>query len=480
MAHEQQLTNPKLFNATWTERDEAVFLDLLDRKIDELKFEMKNCESPYVRRRLKEKRIEYIVIREKVQAGRYDSAILAAEMASYQIAKSNPQAIREGGTRKYVESYEEINFNFDSYFRKNRYYGSAMPVVTLILVLLFTFLMFFSLFVPTMASVTLEESLFGTFYEIDETAPRLSFTAVGYYRLDGVTDIRVPNDGHWPQHVVYREGIEEDDILLFGEKFVNAQGVEPSDVTLYGDLGIEAIYISTKDILRAFFYTPAMRSMSIGFVERLLEDEGSTHSWYWRAFVMHREDEMGFKYDDQGNLDWLAVIHYFATYGMIYLFIIVFVLLMIQIISLFVRMFTYSTRKFHFLPFLIIICSVLLFLCPIFAKLHSLDSQAVSESFGAYFSMSWEAFMESDGVFSANILALLSLPIMALVMFMPLFFRNKRIKQVTYVPKGNRPHTYPGQNFPTASGHVPQAVMNPAMQPPRPRPPVVRAMPPQP
>ena len=47
------------YTQSWTEHDEAVFLDLLKRKISELRWEIKSSDSPYVRARLRARRKEY-------------------------------------------------------------------------------------------------------------------------------------------------------------------------------------------------------------------------------------------------------------------------------------------------------------------------------------------------------------------------------------------------------------------------------------
>ena len=46
------LTTSKMFTAKWTERDEAVLVDLLKRKIHEIKWEIHESDSPYARAKL--------------------------------------------------------------------------------------------------------------------------------------------------------------------------------------------------------------------------------------------------------------------------------------------------------------------------------------------------------------------------------------------------------------------------------------------
>ena len=74
------LTTSKMFTAKWTERDEAVLVGLLKRKISEIKWEIRESDSPYTRAKLRRTRSEYKKLLNKVERGDYDPNILAAEM----------------------------------------------------------------------------------------------------------------------------------------------------------------------------------------------------------------------------------------------------------------------------------------------------------------------------------------------------------------------------------------------------------------
>jgi hypothetical protein len=454
---EQQLTNPKLFQAKWTERDEAVFLDLLQRKIGELKFEMRECESPYVRARLKEKREEYKLIFEKVKAGQYNSNILAAEMAVYQAAKADSNVVNAKGNGKYVDSYDDIDFNFDAYFRKRRYYGVALPLVNLLLVLVFFMVMFFGVFFPPSVSNPMEDAMFGGMID-----SQISFSAIGYVRLSDERDIFVANDGNWPARLVWEDPSKA---FPYGEP-AEISGVAPGEgVWLNRHLGIQAIYIGANDVLAAFFFTPAMSNIGIGFLENLVfDDPNNAFSWYHRAFVASRREPMGmFQRDAAGNLDWWGTLNYLATYGAIYLFIILFFLLAIEIAMSVVRMFTHTARRFRFIPFFILLCALLIFLCPVLAT-HSSANGSFGDALSTYFGFSWSIFVQGSGFVSVNWMTFGLTAIMLVVLMLPMFFRNKVVKHATSVPKGNRPHTYQGHMFPTRPGEAPQGVLNPSIE----------------
>ena len=68
MAQAPLATN-KMFTAKWTERDEAVLVDLLKRKIHEIKWEIRESDSPYTRAKLRKTRAEYKKLLDKEERG---------------------------------------------------------------------------------------------------------------------------------------------------------------------------------------------------------------------------------------------------------------------------------------------------------------------------------------------------------------------------------------------------------------------------
>ena len=114
------------FTQSWTEHDEAVFLDLLKRKISELRWEIKSSDSPYVRARLRARRKEYRALLKKVEAGNYDSNFLAAEFRGGGKASRpaeagfNADRRRDKRLTRYIDSYDNMEFDFQGYFRKTR------------------------------------------------------------------------------------------------------------------------------------------------------------------------------------------------------------------------------------------------------------------------------------------------------------------------------------------------------------------------
>ena len=70
---QKPLSNAKIFSATWTEKDEALLIDLLNRKINEIKFDIREAESPYIKARCSVSAKEYKAILAKVIIGDYNS-----------------------------------------------------------------------------------------------------------------------------------------------------------------------------------------------------------------------------------------------------------------------------------------------------------------------------------------------------------------------------------------------------------------------
>ena len=185
------LTTSKMFTAKWTERDEAVLVDLLKRKIHEIRWEIHESNSPYARAKLRKTRAEYKKLLEKVQRGDYDPNILAAEMKTHSEFNTIQRERREKALGKYVDAYSDVNFDFESYFSKTRYFGAACPLVTIILLAVLLTVLLCSLFLSSANINQINETLY------DSTGIRMTVTSVAYIRLGpGELDFQVPNDGN--------------------------------------------------------------------------------------------------------------------------------------------------------------------------------------------------------------------------------------------------------------------------------------------
>jgi hypothetical protein len=102
---------------------------------------------------------------------------------------------------------------------------------------------------------------------------------------------------------------------------------------------------------------------------------------------------------------------------------------------------------------LILIFGILTLICPAFLDLTTIEDGAMGDAFNNYFVTDWETFInEGPGNIAFNVLFAVLLVIPLVVTLLPLFFRNRAAKTVAYVPKGNKKHTYAGQDKPTKAG----------------------------
>ena len=304
MAKQAPLTTSKMFTAHWTERDEAVLVDLLQRKIKELKWDMRDCDSPYARAKLKNTRAEYKKLLEKVQRGDYDPNILAAEMQSHAAYNSLQRERREQSLGKYVDAYSDVNFDFESYFKKTRYFGAACPLVMMILIIALLAVMLCSAFLSPDAIANIEYNVSGDI--------NMSLTSIGYIKLGpNELDFQVANDGNWPTGT----WADASEMYEQGEKYQDANHQTPDKVWLYADLHMTSINITVFDVIKAWFRTPMLSETRIDIIENLDSMQGT--SWYYQRFMRERSDNIAIEKDENGDYNARNIVRHIATYGTI-------------------------------------------------------------------------------------------------------------------------------------------------------------------
>lgn len=435
------LTTAKMFTASWTEHDEAVLIDLLKRKIAELRYEIKECDSPYARARLKARRKQYKELLDKVERSDYDPNILAQELKSHNLYNTAERNKREKRLGKYADSYADVNFDFDAYFGRTRYFGALCPLISLILIIAFLGILLSSAFISTDTLSNIELSL-----STDDTY--MSLSSIGYIKLEpGVLDFKIPNDGDWPKGIY--EYVEYE--LVEGEKFHYDDYTEPEYVYLCEDLGMVAIDITVFDVVKALFRTPMLSEDRIDIIENLDSMQG--RSWYYLRFMRDRSDDIKIEKDENGEYDSLKIVKHIATYGTIVFLCLTIILCVIEILINIGRLFSYTSRRVHVIPLFILICGILTLLCPAFLEITELSSEGVSTALTNYFTTDFYAFRQAEGV---NIIFNMMFPILLILPFitilLPFFFRNRPAQTVAYVPKGNKRHTYAGNTKPTKAG----------------------------
>ncbi len=450
MAKQAPLTTSKMFTAHWTERDEAVLVDLLQRKIKEIKWDIRESDSPYARAKLKNTRAEYKKLLEKVQRGDYDPNILAAEMQSHAAYNSLQRERREQSLGKYVDAYSDVNFDFESYFKKTRYFGAACPLVMMILIIALIAIMLCSAFLAPETIANIEYNMSGDI--------QFSLTSIGYIKLGpNELDFQVPNDGNWPT------GTWSDSSQIYeqGEKYLDENHQEPEKVWLYEDLHMTSIYITVFDVIKAWFRTPMLSETRIDIIENLDSMQGT--SWYYQRFMRERSDNIAIEKDENGDYNALNIVRHVATYGTIIFLIAALLLCVVELVLDIGRLFSYTSRRVHVIPILILIFMALSFISPAFLDLTTLSGDSVSTALSNYFTIYWEDFINGSNIFTCfNMLYMFLLAIPFVVVLLPLIFRNRAAQTVAYVPKGNKKHTYAGQKKPTKAGQPgdPHALRN--------------------
>ncbi len=435
------LTTSKMFTASWTERDEAVLVELLKRKIKELKYDMRECDSPYARAKLRSKREEYKTLLDKVERSDYDPNILAAELKTHSQYNAVERSKKEKKLGRYADAYSDVNFDFESYFNRTRYFGAGAPIISIVLILALLAVMLLSVFMSIGDISNIESNLqFGDM--------NMSLTSIGYIKLGpGEMDFQVENDGNWPEGTW---GYEEQ-ALKQGELYYDSNYDNPPQVYLYQDLGMTSINITTLDVIKALFRTPMLSEDRIDIIENQNSMQGV--SWYYIRFMRNASEDIAIEKGEDGNYDGVKIIKHIATYGTIIFLVAMILLCLVEIVLNIGRLFSYTSRRLHVIPLLILIFGILTLICPAFLDLTSIEDGAIGDAFNNYFVMSWEDFLQTDGgnvAFNLFFAILLVIPLV--VTLLPLFFRNRVAKTVAYVPKGNKKHTYAGQDKPTKAG----------------------------
>ena len=138
-------------------------------------------------------------------------------------------------------------------------------------------------------------------------------------------------------------------------------------VWLYEDLQMTSINITVFDVIKAWFRTPMLSENRIDVIENLDSMQGT--SWYYVRFMRDRANNIAIEKDEDGNYNALNIVRHIATYGTIVFLILTLVLCVIELVFDIGRLFSYTSRRVHVVPILILICMALSFICPAFLDL---------------------------------------------------------------------------------------------------------------
>ena len=136
------------------------------------------------------------------------------------------------------------------------------------------------------------------------------------------------------------------------------------------------------------------------------------------------------------------------TYGTIASLILMIVFCFIEIVFCIGRLFSYTSRRLHFIPLLILLCGLITMLMPALLDINAANWTAVSDCFKIYFQTNWTEIVnatENPAPITFNLFFPILLVFPLLTSIMPILFKNREAKTIAFVPKGNKPHTYRGQ-----------------------------------
>jgi hypothetical protein len=407
----------------WNEKDDAALTLLLKKKIREMDISNRESNTPYERSRLKETKQHYKQMLAKVATGVYNGDIIFSEMQAAAALRGEQHGRMEyyskaSNGREYVNSYQDMDFDYESAFRKTRYYGFALPLVMLILIAAFLCVFVMGAFMPSSIKATAESYDFNV-------------NAMFIYKLSDNFDIEITNDGDWPSGT-YTGKIPVKDV-----PFTDLQGNVPDTVKLYKDLQMTSIDISAFDIIKAWFRTPMLEKTRLDFLEDNSNFKGA--SYYYLCFLSgSKTDDLKIQKNAEGDYDFSVIFRHIGTYGTILFMVISFLLGVVVLISTIMRLFTYTTRKLHALHWLLLIFSLLAFISP---ALASIEGTEIVAAFKNYFLSLTNAnsFVSSvDASAGIGLLYLIPAACSLLLLIVPKLFRNRFKRRVTSVPRGNK------------------------------------------
>ena len=428
----------------WNEMDDASLAVLLKRKIKDTSIAIRESETPYERSRLKAQKAHYKNMLTKVQAGSYNGDILYHELKAeaalrQEEAFSHNVYSNMAGGKAYTNTYGAMDFDFEAAFRKKRYYGVALPIVLLLFTIIMIACFVVGMLIPSVIPSSISEKI--------ESVVPININALYVYRIgpqEGDTlDIAIrPDDSgywSWPKAnyaVTPTQGSPYVDANgnTFTGKTANSQVVY-----LYADLGVTEIYFDAADIIKAWFKTKMLEKFRIDVLENLSIFKGT--SYYYEFFLAgNKSNELVIKKSEEGNYDFGVIYNHIGVYGTIIFMLATFVFMVIMLIQNLVRLFTYTSRRFHWATFLAFFFGALTFISPAFASCEGTDLGA---AFTNYFSAlaNKEAFLASN-VTSIGVSLFMIIPIglCFLMLLLPKFFRNKHKTLPTHIPRGNKMH----------------------------------------
>ncbi len=399
----------------WEPGDETLLQYAIEDKLHSLNQDINDASSPRQRNKLKAERKAYRNMQSKVKAGNYGSVDLYKKLAraGIKIDASN----RGKGS---VSRYDTIDFKFDQYFLKTRYYGLASPLLIILLTVILVATMILSMVIPSNIKTKLDEI-------------GLNITSLYTFKLSESEDLLAPNNGAWPPGT-WQEGATAKQ----GEKYVSPTGEIPDVVRLYGQLGMATVDITLFDLVNAFFNWSVSPAYKLNFIE----DSSLMQSadMYYSRFMLEKDEFLSFSKQADGTYNTQNLFYILAVYGTLISIICLMFCIICALVSSFLSLFTYTGRRPHFYAIGMIVFGLLAALLPMFLAIPSgLEAGACISPYFSF--LTTRLLANESAIIMLNIPLLLVVALGAVILCAPKFFKNKPIKLPTHVPKGNRPPT---------------------------------------
>lgn len=408
----------------WNEKDDAALTLLLKKKIREMDISIRESNTPYERSRLKETKHQYKQMLAKVETGVYNGDIIFAELQAAAALRGEQQGKMEyygkaENGRAYVNSYQDMDFDYEAAFRKKRYFGFALPFVMLLLILVFLSVFIFGAFPVKIQQVAINNNI--------------NLNSMFVYKLSDTFDIEIANEGNWPMGTY----AEKAPIPVQGKAYADLNGNVPNTVKLYADMKMTSVDISAFDIIKAWFRTPMLEKVRLDFLEDRGVFQGS--SYYYLCFMSGgKMDDIKIQKDAEGNYDFSVILRHIGTYGTILFMVISFLLGIIVLITTIIRLFTYTTRKLHVFNWLLLIFSLLAFVSPALASIEGTEIVASVKNYFLNLTAAADFQTSQDATAGIQILYLIPAACSLLLLIVPKLFRNRLKRRVTKVPHGNK------------------------------------------
>ncbi len=399
----------------WQNRDEALLIYALEDKIHALDQEIAECESPNAKSRLKDKKKAYRNMIDKVYAGNYGSTELYKQLKKV--------GIKPKASKGRESSYDQMDFRFDEYFRKTRYYGISLPLINVVLIVIVAVVLMLGMILP---SYTVDE--------ISASTGGLNIVSLYSFKLGpDALDYAVINDGDFPQGS-FAEGYER----LYEPYVPDGSSITPGTVRLYDELGMLTMDVTLADIIKGVAQVKPLSAYDLSFVKDNETISGADA--FYARFIFEKNEYLEIKKNADGEYDKENVLYSLAVYSTLYSYIGILICLACGLVTSVVSLFTYTGRRLHIYAIMLIIFSLIAMLMPAFLAIpYGLESDYCLSN---YFSMTLDAFLGNEyAVVCVNIPVMLTLAVGVVLLVLPKIFRNRAQKLPSFVPAGNRPPT---------------------------------------